>query len=63
MNICCERLLSQKTVAVAVSGGKDSVCLLHYLYDNANKLGIKNLVAINVEHGIRGADRRKELRT
>ncbi len=56
MNICCERLLSQKTVAVAVSGGKDSVCLLHYLYDNANKLGIKNLVAINVEHGIRGAD-------
>ena len=54
MNICCEQLLSQKTVAVAISGGKDSVCLLHYLHANSKKLGIKNLVAVNVEHGIRG---------
>ncbi len=40
-------------VAVALSGGKDSVCLLHLLKKNAEKLGV-NVKAINVEHGIRG---------
>ncbi|MBR2384116.1 MAG: tRNA lysidine(34) synthetase TilS [Clostridia bacterium] len=40
-------------VAVALSGGKDSVCLFHLLLANAKDLGI-TVKAINVEHGIRG---------
>lgn len=42
-----------QTVAVAVSGGKDSVALIHFLRQNAKKLNI-NVIALNVEHGIRG---------
>ncbi|MBQ9513442.1 MAG: tRNA lysidine(34) synthetase TilS [Clostridia bacterium] len=42
-----------KTVAVAVSGGKDSMALLHYLFFNADKMGVK-VICLNVEHGIRG---------
>ena len=51
--------LSGKIVAVAVSGGKDSVCLLDYLTKNSEKSGIK-VKAINVEHGIRGEDSIKD---
>ena len=40
-------------VAVALSGGMDSMALLHYAHNNAKALGIE-VVAINVEHGIRG---------
>jgi tRNA(Ile)-lysidine synthase len=40
------------TVAVAVSGGIDSICLLHYLNSIKKELGIK-LVAVNVDHQIR----------
>lgn len=42
-----------KTVAAAVSGGSDSMALLSLLLDSREKLGVK-VVAINVEHGIRG---------
>lgn len=42
-----------KIVAVAVSGGKDSMALLHYLFFNADKFGV-NVVCLNIEHGIRG---------
>ena len=40
-------------VAVALSGGKDSVALFHALLREADKLNIE-VLAINVEHGIRG---------
>lgn len=40
-------------IAVAVSGGSDSMALLHYMVANSKKLQI-SVVAINVEHGIRG---------
>lgn len=40
-------------IAVALSGGADSMALIHYLNTNAKSLGI-TVVAINVEHGIRG---------
>ncbi|MBQ3596272.1 MAG: tRNA lysidine(34) synthetase TilS [Clostridia bacterium] len=51
-----EKLLNRgDVVAVAISGGKDSVCLLHYLNANCKKVGY-SLCAINVEHGIRGID-------
>ena len=41
-----------ETVAVAVSGGIDSICLLHFLYSQKDNLHI-NLVAVNVDHQIR----------
>ncbi|MBP5372793.1 MAG: tRNA lysidine(34) synthetase TilS [Clostridia bacterium] len=40
-------------IGVALSGGKDSVALLHYLFSEKDKLGI-TVCVINVEHGIRG---------
>ena len=60
MNISCKELLKHKNVAVAVSGGKDSIALLHYLYSNVDALSIKSLVAVNVEHGIRGEESKKD---
>lgn len=42
-------------IAVALSGGIDSVVLLHLLNSKAEKLGF-SLCAVNVEHGIRGKD-------
>ncbi len=44
---------SGDVVAVALSGGKDSVCLFHLLLSRAKELDI-TVKAINVEHGIRG---------
>ena len=46
-------LAPNQTVAVAVSGGVDSVALLYYMLSQAEKYHIK-IVAVNVEHGIRG---------
>ena len=40
-------------ICVAVSGGIDSVTLLHFLSTHKNELKIE-LSAVNVEHGIRG---------
>jgi tRNA(Ile)-lysidine synthase len=40
-------------VAIALSGGKDSVCLFHLVLSCAKELDIE-VKAINVEHGIRG---------
>lgn len=47
-------LTKNQTIAVALSGGKDSMCLLYLLLENKERLGIK-VKAVNVEHGIRGA--------
>ena len=43
----------KKSVAVALSGGKDSVVLLHMLLEKRRELNIE-VKAVNVEHGIRG---------
>lgn len=48
-----EMLKKNDVVAVAVSGGSDSMALLHYLFKNADALSI-TVKALNVEHGIRG---------
>ncbi len=54
MQVCLDNILKPNdTVAVALSGGCDSMCLLHFLCQNAQKYGY-SVVAINVEHGIRG---------
>ena len=44
-----------KRICVAVSGGADSVALLHYLYGLKEKNGF-SLCAVHCEHGIRGED-------
>ncbi len=44
---------SNQTVGVAVSGGSDSMALLHYMLCESKKYHF-NVIAINVEHGIRG---------
>ena len=44
---------SNLTVGVAFSGGGDSMALLHYLH-TASKTNNFKVIAINVEHGIRG---------
>ena len=55
MKISCEGLLKRgDRVAVALSGGEDSVALFHALIALESELGIE-VLALNVEHGIRGA--------
>ena len=46
---------SQNRICVAVSGGVDSVCLLHYLNEEKKRYGF-SLSAVHCEHGIRGED-------
>jgi tRNA(Ile)-lysidine synthase len=46
-------------VMVAVSGGPDSVCLLHILNRIKDSLGIKLSVA-HLDHGIRGSESRRD---
>ena len=48
-----------QTIAAAVSGGQDSMALLHFLNANAKALRF-NIVALNVEHGIRGTSSLKD---
>lgn len=48
-----------KCVCVALSGGGDSMALLHWLCGAASANGIK-LSAVNVEHGIRGESSRAD---
>lgn len=43
--------LPRGVIGAAVSGGMDSMCLLHYLVNNG-----ADVVALTVQHGIRGAD-------
>lgn len=47
--------LKEKTVAVALSGGADSVCLLQVMKSLQNKYGY-NLCALHLNHGIRGQE-------
>ena len=47
------------TVAVGVSGGADSMLLLHYLLSVRASLHLK-LIVMNVEHGIRGEASEKD---
>lgn len=52
MNVDLSRY-SHKKICVAVSGGKDSMALLHYIFVNREKFGI-TLTALNCDHGMRG---------
>ena len=48
------------TVLVAVSGGPDSVFLLHALSSLKNKLGISKLLVCNLDHGLRGKESKED---
>lgn len=52
---------SGDTVGVGLSGGADSVALLHILATNQNELGIKKLKAVHIHHGIRGEEADRDL--
>lgn len=55
-----ENLINEgDTVGVALSGGEDSVCLLYLLKELCLKKNFK-VVAVNVEHGIRGSSSVKD---
>ena len=49
-----------RRVAVAVSGGADSICLLQIFYENASAYKIA-LSAVTCEHGIRGEESLRDL--
>lgn len=56
MNINLKSLVNTgETIAVAVSGGSDSMALLNYLLSVKEKYKIQ-VIALNVEHGIRGEE-------
>jgi tRNA(Ile)-lysidine synthase len=50
-----------QTLLVAVSGGQDSVCLLHILYNLQSELGIKLYVA-HLNHQLRGTESDEDAR-
>lgn len=47
--------LNNKAIAVGVSGGPDSLALLHYLFEQREKKSLK-LVAVHVDHMFRGVE-------
>lgn len=52
---------SGDAVGIGLSGGADSVALLHILATNKDKLGIEKLIAVHVHHGIRGEEADRDL--
>ena len=48
------------TVLAAVSGGPDSIFLLHVLIALKNKLKIEKIYVCNLDHGLRGAESRED---
>ncbi|CAM3969480.1 tRNA lysidine(34) synthetase TilS [Mesobacillus zeae] len=51
--------LSGKAIAVGVSGGPDSLALLHYLWSQREQLNLK-LIAVHVDHMFRGEESYQE---
>ncbi len=49
------------TLGIGLSGGADSVCLCHILLNNKEHLGVKQLKAIHIHHGIRGTEADRDL--
>ncbi len=49
-----------QTVVIAVSGGPDSMALLHYLHSKKAEWQL-NLIAASVDHGLRGEDSLEDL--
>ena len=43
-------------IVVGLSGGPDSVCMMHALWALREELGISGLCAVHINHGLRGAE-------
>ncbi len=56
-----QMLVTGDTVGVGLSGGADSVALLHILAINKEELGIKSIKAVHIHHGIRGCEADRDL--
>ena len=52
-------VFKDKTICVAISGGVDSVCLLHKLKAERERYGYR-LCAVHCEHGLRGEESKKD---
>ncbi len=50
-----------QSVGVGVSGGADSVALLHFLVTNKNELGIEKVTAVHINHSIRGDEAERDM--
>lgn len=50
---------ADKRICVAVSGGKDSMALLHYLFTHGGEYGV-TVSALNCDHGIRGKESERD---
>lgn len=48
-----------KRICVALSGGKDSIALMHYLLANAKQYGI-SVLAVNFDHCMRGEESQRD---
>lgn len=48
-------------IGVGVSGGADSVTLLHFLVKNREKLGIESITAVHINHSIRGEESDRDM--
>lgn len=55
-----DMLRAGDTVLVAVSGGPDSVFLLHALNDLKRKLRLKKIAVCNLDHGLRGKESKED---
>ena len=49
------------TVGIGLSGGADSVCLLHLFVSFRDKLKIKKIIAVHINHGIRGIEADRDM--
>lgn len=55
------KLCADKKVGVSVSGGSDSMCLLDFIL-RSGIISKSNILVINFEHGIRGAESKEDSR-
>ncbi|WP_026688676.1 tRNA lysidine(34) synthetase TilS [Alteribacter aurantiacus] len=53
-------LLPEKTVLVAVSGGPDSMALLHYVMEKKEEMDLC-VIALHAEHGLRGKESESDM--
>ena len=57
----CQMLTDCHILGVGLSGGADSVCLAHILTESKEKLGVKTIKGIHINHGIRGEEADRDL--
>ena len=52
--------LHGKSLLLAVSGGLDSVCLLHFFKTNFKILGLKKIAVAHIDHALRNEESEKD---